>query len=78
MYLQLKALLLQQHLLGCPRAAVKVTKAVIKATTRVVTNFSTKSTKMVIKWGTRAREEYTMVAINGMTRAQRATVMNQL
>ena len=34
MYLLLKILLLQQHSLGRPRAASKVTKAVIKATTQ--------------------------------------------
>ena len=57
MYLRLKVLLLQQHLLGRPKAAFKVTKAIIKATTRVVTNFSTKGTKVVIKGATKAREK---------------------
>ena len=57
MYLQLKMVLLQQHLLGRPRAAFKVTKAIIKVTTGVFINFSTKGVKMAIKGGTRAREK---------------------
>ena len=67
MYLLLKMLLLQQHLLGCPRAASKVIKAIIKAITRVATNFSTKGTKVVIKGGTTAREKDTRVAVTGTT-----------
>ena len=78
MYLQLKILLLQQHLLGRPRVASKVTKAIIRATTRVVTNFNTKGTKVVIKGGTKAREKDTKVAVNGITMAQRVAVVNQL
>ena len=68
-YLRLKIILLQQHLLGRPGAASKVTKAIIKTITRVVPNFSTKCTKVAIKGGTRAREKDTRVAINGMTMA---------
>ena len=55
MYLWLKMLLLQQDLVGRPRAASKVIKAIIKAITRVVTNFNTKGTKIVIKGDTMAR-----------------------
>ena len=78
MYLQLKNLLLQQHLLRRPKAASKVTKVIIKATTRVVTNFSTKGTKVLIKGGTRAREKDTRVAANGVTMAQKVMLANQL
>ena len=40
----------------------------------MVTNLSTKGTKVVIKGGNKARENYTRVAINGMTIAQRIVV----
>ena len=65
-------------MLGHPRAASKVTKAVIKATTRLVTNFSTKSTKVVIKGGTRAREKDTKVDSNEIKIAQRVKAVNKL
>ena len=71
-------LLLQQHLIGCRRATFKVAKVGIKATTRVVTNFRTEGTKVVLNGGTRAREKDTRVAINGMTMAQRVAAVNQL
>ena len=44
----------------------------------MVTNFSTKGTKVVIKGGTRAREKDTRVAVNGMTMARKVVVVNQL
>ena len=69
-------LVLQQHLLGCPRAASKVTRVVIKATTKVVTNLSTKGTKVMIKGGTKAKEKDTKVAFNGMAMTRTVLVAN--
>ena len=71
-------LLLQQFLLWRTKAAFKATKAIIKATTRVATNFSTKGTKVVIKGSTKAKEKDTRVAVNGMTMVRRVVVANQL
>ena len=78
MYLHLKMLLLQQHSLGCPRVAFRVTKALIKATTRVDTSLSTKSTKVVIRGSIKAMEKDTKVAVNRVTMAQRVIAVNQL
>ena len=77
-FLQLKMLLLQQHIFERPRAAFKVTKAIIKANPRVVTKFSTKGTKVVIKGGTKAREKDTRVVVNRITMARRVMVANLL
>ena len=76
MHLWLKMLLLQQHLLGRSRVASKVIKVIIKAIARVVTNFSTKGTKVVIKGGTRAEEKDTRVAVNRMIMARKVIVVN--
>ena len=44
----------------------------------MVTQLSTKGTKVVIRGGTKAREKDTRVAVNGMTMARKVVVVNQL
>ena len=61
-----------------PQGSFQGNQGNIKAITRVVTNFSTKGTKVVIKGGSKAREKDTRVAVNGVTMAQTVVVANQL